>query len=83
MARPYQAFPRQEDTCGPGEGGMTLRDYFAAKAMQGQFAAEANPRSGTNYEPMCLNNEEHVRHLARLSYVVADAMLAERERNAT
>lgn len=48
--------------CGPS--GMTLRDYFAAKAMQGMLAAS---------EPY--STEE----LARYGYEVADAMLAARE----
>ena len=44
--------------------GMTLRDYFAAKAMQGALA----------------DSEVHMTHegMARLAYRYADAMLAER-----
>ena len=45
--------------------GMTLRDYFAAKAMQGYCAVE----SGWS-EPADV--------VARCSYAMADAMLAER-----
>lgn len=47
-------------------GGMTLRDYFAAKAMQG-FAADPEMSDGA-------------REVARLAYAWADAMLAERVR---
>jgi hypothetical protein len=47
--------------------GMTLRDYFAAKAMQ---ATMINPR----IEPC--NPEER----SRISYQIADAMLKEREK---
>ena len=49
-----------------GEGGMTLRDYFAAKAMQG-FAAD--PNYGAKIQEM-----------AEWSYKWADAMLAERSK---
>jgi hypothetical protein len=49
-------------------GGMTLRDYFAAKAMQGAMAAYAGPHNGfPGYA-----------ELARDSYKQADAMLAAR-----
>lgn len=49
-----------------GTFGMTLRDYFAAQAMQG----------------ICANNRwnstKQVENCARESYCIADAMLAER-----
>lgn len=45
--------------------GMTLRDYFAAKAMQGMIV---DPGSG-------YSNDE----LASFAYAVADAMLKARE----
>lgn len=48
-------------------GGMTLRDYFAAKAMQGVF---------TNPIP-CSDDER--RYIAEKSYKMADAMLKARE----
>jgi hypothetical protein len=48
--------------------GMTMRDYFAAKAMQGEIAASAGgQRPGDLAE------------LAGFSYAMADAMLAQRE----
>jgi len=50
-----------------GHEGMTLRDYFAAKAMQGHL-------SSSNYRP-----ETSHTLLAELSYKVADAMLKQRE----
>ena len=58
------AFPYEFGSCNKG---MTLRDYFAAKAMQGLLAAyqgkmEAEPK-------LC----------AEFSYFMADAMLKERE----
>jgi hypothetical protein len=50
------------------EGGMTLRDYFAAKAMQGAISTSLN--------------EDHVNcdMCAIWSYEMADAMLKEREK---
>ena len=64
-----------KDTGGPAFpfgtafSGMTLRDYFAAKAMVGILTATAR-RDDKNY------NEEA---LAFLSYTVADAMLKARK----
>jgi hypothetical protein len=51
----------------PGQPGMTLRDYFAAKAMQGMFASSLVPQNVTNEE------------LSTEAYNVADAMLKARE----
>jgi len=51
-------------------GGMTLRDYFAAKAMQGTIA-----KRGIN------EDREDQLWSARIFYEMADAMLAEREKN--
>ena len=50
-----------------GEKGMTLRDYFAAKAMQGMLA------SCTGW------SEAGIERLAKCSYMTADAMLKARE----
>ena len=60
------AFPQQVQVAADGTTwfeGMTLRDYFAAKAMQGLIA----------------NNNINVQQLAQASYKVADAMLKARE----
>lgn len=46
--------------------GMTLRDYFAAKALQG-FTTQTEPPY------------EHVDDFAKYSYMLADAMLKARE----
>ena len=46
--------------------GMEIRDYFAAKAMQGMFASSLVPQNVTNEE------------LSIEAYKVADAMLKER-----
>ena len=50
----------------PGQSGMTLRDYFAAKAMQG-IVTDTGWMGNT------------VSTLAGMSYEVADAMMKERE----
>lgn len=50
------------------EGGMSLRDYFAAKAMQGIFSASADMEDYPNRE-----------RVAAMAYAQADAMLAARE----
>lgn len=65
------AFPLEASEYG-GHGsqfGMSLRDYFAAKAMQG-FAA--NPSMIDN------NDSKSIAYVAAASYAMADAMLAER-----
>ncbi|WP_200555998.1 hypothetical protein [Klebsiella pneumoniae] len=54
------------------ESGMTLRDYFAAKAMQGWIASY--PES--EQHPVATHHENMV---AELSYLMADAMLKARE----
>ena len=48
-------------------GGMSLRDYFAAKAMQGLLSKDLKPD---------VENEE----LAEVAYAIADAMIKERTR---
>jgi len=62
------AFPVR--TSSPAFYGMTLRDYFAAKAMQGALSGCATRGEAVSY-----------REVAELSYNVADAMIAEREKN--
>jgi hypothetical protein len=47
--------------------GLSTRDYFAAKAMQGMLACQFQPQSGPDM-------------LARDAYTVADAMIAERDK---
>lgn len=51
------------------ESGMTLRDYFAAKAMQGWLAGAAN-----------LPALPPASNIADFAYDMADAMLAQREK---
>lgn len=58
---------------GGAVGGMTLRDYFAAKALEGEMA---NPDCGVWASDATL---EHISPRALLYYRIADAMLAARE----
>ena len=74
------AFPRpaseahQHGMHSPQEG-MTLRDYFAAKALQGMCA---NPDdSHENY--VHLDYDDYAKEITRCAYIMADAMLEARE----
>ena len=58
------AFPR--DHAHDGHNGLSLRDYFAAKAMQGLIVGVEKPRTG---------------YIAIAAYAMADAMLAARKPN--
>lgn len=82
------AFPSRCDRPYPGGGsyrddrpGMTLRDYFAAKAMQGMLAVPDNQRYGDRADKT-LSVEEWqqwcVTGVVEHAYRVADAMLAAR-----
>lgn len=62
------AFPNEGfNGWGTPEQGMTLRDYFAAKAMQALLA-----------HPDCATDQP-AEVFARIAYVAADAMLKQRE----
>lgn len=73
------AFPSRDKTTFPHgvveheTPGATLRDYFAAKALNGMMAALAHPQAiGTYLKP------EDAAATAQFAYALADAMLAER-----
>lgn len=74
------AFPLKEPL-GSDSLGMTLRDYFAAKAMQAMIAAWDNEKPWPcDLDPMNGNEEDtRTKQLARASYWFADSMLSERE----
>jgi len=56
---------------GLGKKGMTLRDYMAAKAMQGLMH---------NYHPCdFLEHKDWLEDISITSYQIADAMMKERE----
>jgi hypothetical protein len=61
-----QAFPLQATEDYTGQVGMTLRDYFAAHAMQGMLSENSGIRYPTD-------------ELVDFAYKVADAMLKARE----
>ena len=65
-AFPFPAYTYPNGEINHGEGGMTLRDYFAAKAMQGMYASFDFP-TGIMIDT------------AKEAYEIADAMLAARE----
>ena len=66
------AFPVPNDANVNGQEGMTLRDYFAAKAMQGMLCNGFAPAMGQeDYEDF---------DYAKIAYKMADAMLAERSK---
>ena len=64
------AFPLQSigPEFAPGYAGMPLRDYFAAKAMQGFCAREVSIECSAD-------------DIADDAYEIADAMIAARKRN--
>lgn len=66
------AFPQDANACLDEYKGMTLRDYFAAKAMNGLIS---NP----NYGIFDGKNEVHT-YTIKQCYNIADAMLKEREK---
>jgi len=67
------AFPIPGDQHDSDFNGMTLRDYFAAKAIT---AAMTTPWRDIGYTPA--DGLSDIQQHARLAYQIADAMLAER-----
>lgn len=64
------AFPNpSDDKAGwHAESGMTLRDWYAGKALSGLLAS--------NHEIPPTTIEEQANHYARVSHIYADAMIA-------
>ena len=69
-------------------GGATLRDYFAAKAMQGLLAHHGVYEEEANHFSLCSKKEARRREssvpvdrVAEYAYITADAMLAARKQN--
>jgi hypothetical protein len=60
------AFPTENAYMVSTQQGMTLRDYFASKAMQGLLTAE-------------IVGEYSNEHVADIAYRIADAMMKARE----
>jgi hypothetical protein len=61
--------------------GMTMRDYFAAKAMQPLVTEARNPQTKTTMKRLGFKDEEFWEMVALASYNAADAMLKAREKN--
>jgi hypothetical protein len=85
------AFPTmiELDHCnGPTHAiGITVLDYFAAKALQGmltQHSGEVNIEGGTSIDPLnhCCTNASRMA-TAREAYDLAAAMIAERDKRFT
>lgn len=74
IAENYLGVEREIESNQPG---MTLRDYFAAKAMQGYLA---NSWQAQELDATGDSSREQMAIVAEISYVMADALLAERER---
>ena len=69
------AFPHVDSGCGRFEAGMTLRDYFATKAMQGLM-----PMSQEDLEQYVPEHKGTTFQLiATISYDMADAMMEARK----
>lgn len=80
MSKEY-AFPNKSSGCGGSSldsNGMTLRDYFAAKAMQAMITGYLSNEKGSEFG-FKLYEGDHV-HAAKVAYSIADAMLAERNK---
>lgn len=62
-------------------GGLTVRDYHAAKALQGLLAMSPvfKANDGTPYKNFDAGDASHVAAVAKNAYQIADAMIAARE----
>jgi hypothetical protein len=67
------AFPAMHFDLADNEHGMSLRDYFAAKAMQSYASDEAFGDACT------FMGKDFNEEIARVAYQIADAMLKARE----
>jgi hypothetical protein len=69
------AFPMQWDD-GSSCNGMSLRDYFAAKAMEGMLSNSetAKDTRKQNHTPDILGEE-----VSQAAYIIADAMIVHKE----
>lgn len=76
MSNHEYAFPVHETPDSTDSPGMTLRDYFAAKAMQAGLTGATLPGLDSG-NPAAV---EAVQKAAAAFYVIADAMVAARER---
>lgn len=70
MNDPIYVFPYSDEH--GAYPGMTLRDYLAAKALQGILTATSNNDSSDNLDV-------YPKAVAHAAYLIADAMLKERQ----
>lgn len=59
--------------------GMTLRDYFAAKAMQGELSASVCTDEKTDYGIPLNVSDENLDRMTRHWFRIADSMLKARQ----
>lgn len=69
-----RAFPVTNANFGNTAPGMTLRDYFAAQALVGLLADPHDDDDGLGF------GDRYASAMASGAYMLADAMLAEREK---
>lgn len=77
VEQPITAFPTTESNWYDEDvrsEGMTLRDYFAAKAMQGDWASQSEDYNLARYTDDALDKQ------AKIYYRMADAMLRARKK---
>lgn len=79
QAFPVSLFPGPMGDLHAGEPGMTLRDYYAAQAMPVVMGTMPDTGSVKNADPELLAQAIGAT-VARWSYAIADAMLAERSK---
>jgi hypothetical protein len=73
------AFPHIDSGLGRFEQGMTLRDYFAAKAMALAYKVNKE-RNDANFGPAGWNFDvKDVEYIASVAYDFADAMMEARD----
>ena len=73
-AFPFPAYTYPNGEINHGEGGMTLRDYFAAKAMEIMWDAYDKGYCG-----MADSDDPNIQLVAKGAYQMADAMLKARD----
>ena len=71
------AFPQENDAT--GSMGMTLRDYFAARAMAQYLNAQQRDLLEIENGTSPYKSAHHESDIAELSYAMADSMLRARE----
>ena len=72
------AYPLDGGCVANGNTGMSLRDWFAGQAMQAMITNDAMAKRQTDHASKC--GEKPQTATAMAAYILADAMLAERNR---